>query len=43
MCVYLVLEEKHHVSWPLIQGLLQVGGELLLPDDVTGCRRRLSR
>lgn len=42
VCVYLVLEKQHYISWAHIQSFLQVRGQLLLPNDVTCCRRGLT-
>ena len=42
VCVsYLVLKEQHYILWTGVQSFLQVRGELLLPNDVTGWRNRL--
>lgn len=40
--VYLVLKEEDYVMWSDVQSFLQVGGQLLLPNDVPGCWRSLS-
>lgn len=40
--VYLVLKEEDYVMWSDVQSFLQVGGQLLLPNNVPGCWRSLS-
>lgn len=40
--LYLVLKEEDYIMWSDVQSFLQVGGQLLLPNDVSGCWRSLS-